>query len=78
MLRFLKARACSLCFQEQICIVQEEQHQVVVSIEKEADIWDQREQKLLELGSIEGQGTAAYAAEQAAICRGPANDFNVI
>lgn len=50
----------------------------MVSMEKEADIWDRREQESLELGSIEGQGAAAYAAEQAAIRRGLANDFKVI
>lgn len=68
---WLKARARAKRFQEEVQLLEEEKRRVLVSLEQNAHVWDQREGYVLSNleASAVTQGAAAYAAEQAALQR---------
>lgn len=65
---YLKARARKERYREETLFVQEEKRATLVSLEKEALLWDRREGAAAALKScpIVAKGAAAYAAERAA------------
>lgn len=75
---FLRARARCLRYRENIKILLEEQRRTLVSLEKNAVIWETRATNYVHGDPILRQGAAAYASKQAAIQRLLANKFRAL
>ncbi|KAF7793609.1 hypothetical protein EIP86_004723 [Pleurotus ostreatoroseus] len=69
-IEFLRTRARSRRWSEQVVLLEEEQRRTLVSFEGTALEWDQRMHKYSGAEDAYSQGLAAYAAEQAAVQRG--------
>ncbi|KAF7798643.1 hypothetical protein EIP86_009867 [Pleurotus ostreatoroseus] len=69
-IEFLRARARSRRWSEQVALLREEQRRTLVSLEQVALEWDRRVQKYSDAEDAYSQGLSAYAAEQAAVQRG--------
>ncbi|KAF7795842.1 hypothetical protein EIP86_007009 [Pleurotus ostreatoroseus] len=69
-IEFLRTRARSRRWSEQVALLEEEQRRTLVSLEGVALEWDRRMLKYSGAEDAYSQGLAAYAAEQAAVQRG--------
>ena len=79
-IEFLRARARCLRYRENINILKEEQRRTIVSLEKNASIWEDRAARSQSMHSAPAvaQGAAAYASKQAAIQRFLADKFRAM
>ena len=75
---FLRARARCLRYRENVKILLEEQRRTLVSLEKNAIIWETRARDYVHDDHILWQGAAAYASKQAAIQRLLADKFRAL